>query len=150
MGAAISEVDGALSIPPGQSLKGIEVDLNDCIDAITILSVIACYAEGTTRITNASIAREKECNRIACIVQELKKMGAQIEETPDGLEVVGGPLEGAEVASSHDHRMAMSLAIAALGARGETLVHDTRCVCKTYPTFAEDMKGIGASMEVMA
>ena len=118
MGAPIEEREDGLFIESNATLFGIEVDINDCIDVITILSVIACYASGTTKITNAGVARNKECNRIACIASELKKMGAHIEETNDGLLIEGSPLQGAEVMSYGDHRMALSLAVAGLGATG--------------------------------
>lgn len=149
MNANIELQETKLHISSGQSLKGIEIDINDCIDAITILSVIACYASGTTRIKNAAVARNKECNRISCITSELKKMGANIQETEDGVVVTGTPLHGEKVQSYHDHRMAMSLAIAGLGASSPTVIHDADCVSKTYDSFSDDMKAIGADLEVV-
>ncbi|NGX43016.1 MAG: 3-phosphoshikimate 1-carboxyvinyltransferase [Chlamydiae bacterium] len=149
MGAVIEVRGDSLIISPSGKLKGVEVDLNDCIDAIPILSVVACYASGTTRITNTSVAKTKECNRIACIASELKKMGAQILETEDGLIIRGAKLHGAEVESHRDHRMAMSLTVAALGATGATTVNDVACVSKTYGSFAESFQKMGANIEVM-
>ncbi len=126
------------------SLKGIHADINDCIDSITILAVVACFAEGTTTITNASVAKEKECDRIECIAKELRKMGAQIQTSDEGLTIIGSLLHGAKVVSHDDHRMAMSLAVAAMGARGPSSVINIECIKKTYPTFIDDMKEIGA------
>ena len=130
-------------------LQGMQIDVNDFIDAVPILSVIGCYAAGTTEIVNASIARGKESDRLHAIATELKKMGAQIEEKPDGLIITHSPLRGAPVASWHDHRIAMSLAIAALGAEGDTLIDNVECIAKTYPQFAHDFRVLGATIEVL-
>ncbi len=148
MGAklTISQKDHTIRVDPTSKLKGITVDINDCIDAICILTVAACYAEGETRITNASIARTKECNRIEALVKELSKMGASIRETEDGLWIKGTPLNGARVFSHKDHRMAMSLAVAGLNAKGKTCVTDIECIKKTYPSFIQDFKKSGADI----
>ncbi|MGE0669820.1 MAG: 3-phosphoshikimate 1-carboxyvinyltransferase [Parachlamydiales bacterium] len=150
MGANI-EIDAEkkqLKIKKGSKLKGMELDINDYIDAITILAVIGCYTEGTTRIVNAAVARKKESDRIHSICTELKKMGASIEETPDGLIVSRSSLHGAQLKSYADHRIAMSLSIAALGAKGESVIDGVECVAKTFPTFARDLSNLGASIEV--
>ncbi len=150
MGAKI-EIDDAkktLRVCKGSTLKGMTVDVNDFIDAVPILSVIGCYAEGRTEITGAAIARKKESDRIHAIATELKKMGAEIAEKPDGLVIFHSPLKGALATSWHDHRIAMSLSVAALGAEGDTLIEGTECISKTYPTFAHDFKAIGADIEV--
>lgn len=150
MGAHIEfeEASRKVSIKKGSKLKGIEVDLNHCIDTLPILSVLACFAEGETRISNAKVARTKECDRIHAIATELQRMGGQIVELPDGLIIQPASLKGAEVHSYHDHRMAMSLAVAALGATGKTKIHQTDCIAKTYPEFASAFKTIGAKIEV--
>lgn len=149
MGAKLvrSPKNRSVEIYPGSKLKGITVDLNDCIDAICILAVAACYAKGETLITNAANARTKECNRIQALVTELSKMGATIKETDDGLWIKGSPLHGAEVCSHGDHRMAMALAVAALGAEGNTQIKETECIQKTYPTFILDFKNAGAQID---
>ena len=149
MGAKIEidEKERLLRVKKGGSLTGIIVDINDFVDAVTILAVIACYASGKTLIKGAAVAREKECNRLKSIAEQLGKMGGEIMETEDGLEVIGGPLKGASVDSCGDHRMAMSLAIAALGAEGKTLVSSTQCVSKTFPSFLQDFQALGANME---
>ncbi len=131
-----------LKIKPSQ-LTGQAIDINDFIDAITILAVIGCYANGTTTITGASIARLKECNRIEAICHELQRMGADIQETEDGLIATNSPLTGIETHSYHDHRMAMSLAIASLRANSKTCVKDTYCINKSFPGFANAMQTIG-------
>ena len=150
MGAKIDIDDEKkmLIVRKNSTLQGRRIDVNDFIDAVPILSVIGCYAEGTTEIVNASIARKKESDRIHAMAVELKKMGASIEEKPDGLIISRSPLHGAQVSSWRDHRIAMSLAIAALGASSETVIEGAECVAKTYPAFAHDLRMIKASIEV--
>jgi 3-phosphoshikimate 1-carboxyvinyltransferase len=151
MGAHI-EIDHAkksLRVRKGGALKGIHIDVNDFIDAIPILSVIACFAEGTTEISGATIARKKESDRLHAIATELKKMGASIEEKPDGLIISHSPLQGATVTSWRDHRIAMSLAIAAMGAEGASQIEGAECISKTYPGFAKEMAALGASIKVI-
>lgn len=149
MGANI-EVDEAihtLVVRKSPHLQGIKVDINDFIDSITILATVACYAEGETHILNAEIARSKECDRIHCIATELKKMGADIHEEQDGLRIIGGrKLQGTVLSTYHDHRMAMSLAVASLGAQGESRIEAIHCVKKTFPTFAQDFHNLGANI----
>jgi 3-phosphoshikimate 1-carboxyvinyltransferase len=143
----INDAKKTLKVKKGSRLQGQRIDINDFIDAITILSVIACFAEGPTEIINASIARKKESDRIRCIAQELTKMGARLEEKPDGLVIFPSSLHGTEVFSHKDHRVAMSLAIAGLGASGITNVQDVECVKKTYPNFANDFQKLGFLIE---
>lgn len=149
MGAKIDidDVKKMLIVRKNSTLKGQRIDVNDFIDATPILSVIGCFAEGTTEIVNASIARTKESDRLHAMASELKKMGASIEEKTDGLVISNAPLRGAKVASWHDHRIAMSLSIAALGAKGESRIDGTECIAKTYPSFAHDFRALGASIE---
>lgn len=146
MGARI-QIDGnALHVEKSGHLRGITVDINDCIDAVTILAVVACFAEGETILTNAKVAATKECNRLECIALELGKMGGAVRATADGLVIEGRPLHGASVYSHGDHRMAMSLAVAAIGARGASRLEGWECVHKTYGAFFEDMRKIGAKI----
>ncbi len=74
------------------------------------------------------------------------KNGAQIKETEDGLHISGAALHGAEVDSHNDHRMAMALAVAAMGAKGTTTVHRMECTSKTYPTFIKDFQSVGVDI----
>lgn len=143
----IDEKHRSLQVKKGSQLSGIKVDINNFIDAITILAVVACFAKGETLIENASVAKQKECNRIACTVKELRKMGANISETEDGLLIKKSKLHGAEVYSHCDHRMAMSLTVAALGAEDITTISDIECIAKTYPSFLKDFNSIGAGIK---
>lgn len=142
----IDETEHTLYIGKGSQLKGVDVDINDFIDSITILATVACYAEGTTNITNAAIARKKECDRLRCITQELRKMGGDITELEDSLVIKSSKLTGAHVYSHHDHRMAMSLAVAGMGCEGETHIEEIKCIEKTYPSFISDIRSVGANI----
>jgi 3-phosphoshikimate 1-carboxyvinyltransferase len=106
------------------------------IDEIPILTVLATQARGETLIRDAGELRVKESDRLATMREELSKMGAKITEQPDGLVIQGPtPLHGAVVQSHGDHRLAMSLAIAALVADGPTTIQDVACVETSFPTF---------------
>ena len=113
------------------------------IDEIPILAVAAAFAEGTTIIRDAEELRVKESDRITVMAQQLNKMGAKISELPDGMEITGGtPLVGAEVDSHTDHRIAMSLAIAALNATGTTTIHRAEAAAISYPNFTTTLREI--------
>lgn len=148
MGAPLEVDESAKTVRAGKhpGLRGIEVDVNAAIDAVPILATVACFCDSPTTITGAAIARRKESDRLSAITAELSKMGAKIEEFEDGLTVHPAVLHGSEVESRHDHRIAMSLAVAGLSCGG-TLVNGTACVAKSFPGFAAAMRGIGASIE---
>jgi 3-phosphoshikimate 1-carboxyvinyltransferase len=113
------------------------------IDEIPILAVAAAFAEGTTIIRDAGELRVKESDRITVMAQQLNKMGAKITELPDGMEITGGtPLIGTEVDSYTDHRIAMSLSIAALNAIGKTTIHRAEAAAISYPNFTNTLREI--------
>jgi 3-phosphoshikimate 1-carboxyvinyltransferase len=113
------------------------------IDEIPILAVAAVFAQGTTIIRDAEELRVKESDRLQVMAAALTKMGAKITELPDGLEITGGgSLIGAELDSFTDHRIAMSLAIAALIAQGETIIHRAEAASISYPTFFDSLRSI--------
>jgi len=148
MGAKIdvNAKEKTLTVRPTQSLQGIAINVNDFIDSITIMAVVGCFAKGTTTITGAAIARRKESDRIVAMTMELRKMGANIEALTDGFVIQHSPLQGAVLESHKDHRVAMSLAIAAMAAQGETTIRDVHCVDKSFPRFAETMHALGGSI----
>lgn len=147
MGADIRFEGENLVVKKGPSLKGIAIDVNACIDALPALAVVACFAEGKTHLYNAKVARTKECDRIQALATELKKMGAEIEELEDGLIIHQSRLSGATLSSHGDHRMAMALTAAALGARGDSHIENIACVAKTFPDFDAKMKQLGALIQ---
>lgn len=113
------------------------------IDEIPIVAVAAAYAAGTTVIKDAAELRVKESDRIAAMATELRKMGATVKELPDGMEITGAESLAGAVCESHgDHRIAMSLAVAGLAARGETVVRDTEWVETSFPGFERMLKQV--------
>ena len=125
-------------------LKAIEISGNiipRLIDEIPILAVAACVAQGDTLIKGAGELRVKESDRIRTTVRELSCLGANIEASSDGMIVHGGRLLlGAEVKSHFDHRLAMTLAVAGLAAKGSTLIHNARVAEISYPGFWEEIE----------
>jgi 3-phosphoshikimate 1-carboxyvinyltransferase len=108
------------------------------IDELPALAILGPFTEKGIEIRNAAELRVKESDRIAALAENLRRMGAQVEELPDGLRVAGrstGRLRGAEVDPHGDHRMAMAFAVAALGAEGETVIRDADCTGVSYPEF---------------
>lgn len=125
-------------------------EIPNVIDEIPILAVAAALAEGTTEIRDAAELRVKETDRIAAVASNLRLMGVEVEEFPDGMAITGGkPLKGAKLPSYGDHRIAMAFAIAGLFATRETVIEDTACVQTSYPTFAATLakiqKGAGSA-----
>ncbi|NDL66183.1 3-phosphoshikimate 1-carboxyvinyltransferase [Clostridiales bacterium F-3ap] len=111
------------------------------IDEIPAIAVAAAFAEGTTTIRDAAELKVKESNRIDAMVAELGKMGADLYGTEDGMVIHGGaPLRGASVESHHDHRIAMSLAVAGLRADGPTTIANSGCISISYPGFFDDLE----------
>ena len=147
MGAVldVDEVGRKVIVRRHGGLRGISVDVNAVIDAVPILATLACFAQGPTTLTGAAIARQKESDRVAAIATELAKMGGRFEIFDDGLTIHPAVLHGARVNSWHDHRIAMSLAVAALRC-GNTTVENTDCVAKSFPGFAASMARIGAAI----
>jgi 3-phosphoshikimate 1-carboxyvinyltransferase len=125
---------------------GSIIDLNTMPDALPALAVLACASRGETHIVNVAQARIKETDRIAVMREELTKMGASIEERPDGLLIKPGRLHGAHVNGHDDHRVVMALALAGMIADGETVIDTAEAATVTYPTFVEDFRAIGAQI----
>lgn len=148
MGAKISWMGNRLILDPSELLVGQSINLDSCIDALPLLAVLGCFAKGTTTLYNGAIARKKESDRIATVAAELKKMGAHIEEKPDGLIIQESSLKGAHLFSHQDHRIGLSLAVAALAAKGSSVLSGTEAIGKTYPTFVKDFQQIGARIEL--
>lgn len=124
-----------------KDLQGIECNCNDFPDLFPILTILGVHAEGETILTGEQL-RYKESDRIGNMVKNLKEMGADIEEFEDGIVVRKSKLEGAELDPRGDHRIAMALSIAALGAEGKSEIKQTGCVAKSYPDFFEDLKDV--------
>ena len=138
MGCAVTEWPAALTVVGGP-LRGIDLDMNAISDTVMTLAAVACFADGPTTIRNVAHIRHKETDRLAAVATELRKFGAAVTETADGLVIVPGALTGAAVDTYNDHRMAMSLALVGLRIPG-VVVNDPGCVGKTYPGFWRDLE----------
>lgn len=113
------------------------------IDEIPVLAVAALFAKGTTVVKEAEELRVKECDRITVMATQLNQLGASVRELPDGLEIQGGAsLRGAEVDSHTDHRVGMSLAIAALRASGQTVIQRAEAAAVSYPSFISTLTNL--------
>ncbi len=123
----------------GGPLRGMDVDMNAISDTVMTLAVVALFAEGITRIRNVAHIRHKETDRITAVATELRKLGATVEEQPDGL-ILFPPskITPARIETYDDHRMAMAFALAGLKAPGVTILNPS-CVAKTYPEFWDDL-----------
>ncbi|MCY2993956.1 MAG: 3-phosphoshikimate 1-carboxyvinyltransferase [Planctomycetota bacterium] len=126
----------------GGPLHGIDVDMNAISDTVQTLAAVALYAQGPTTITGVAHNRLKETDRIADLARELRKLGAAVDERPDGLRITPGLLHGATVETYQDHRMAMSLALVGLRVPG-IVIRQPQCTEKTYPGFFADLEALG-------
>ena len=128
------------------NLKGTTVQGNlipTLIDEIPMIAVMAAFAEGTTVIQDAAELKVKETNRIDTVTCNLKAMGAKITPTEDGMIIEGGAgLNGAEIRSFLDHRIAMAFSIAGLASQGETIIQESQCVDVSYPSFFSTLEEI--------
>jgi 3-phosphoshikimate 1-carboxyvinyltransferase len=139
------EMVGSLQVE-GAKLKGTTItgaDSAALIDEIPVLAAIAPYSEQGIEVRDAKELRVKESDRIASIVTNLRKMGAQLDEREDGFKIPGRQtLRGAELDSFGDHRIAMAFAVAALRAQGETLIEGAESAAISYPAFFETLEGL--------
>ena len=147
MGARVEADEHGVRVR-AQELRGADLDLNNTPDALPMMAVLSCFARGVTRLFHVPQARIKETDRIAVMAKELKKMGAKIEEMPDGLLIEESPLQGTRVHGHGDHRVVMALTVAGLAAAGETTVDTAEAVAVTFPQFTECMARLGASIQV--
>ena len=145
LGAEVEFDDDQITVRPGR-LRGCEIDLNATPDALPMMAVLACFAEGATRLVNVPQARIKETDRIAVMRRELERLGADVEELADGLVVTHSNLRGADVDGHGDHRVIMALAIAGTMASGKTRVRGADAVDVTFPGFANVMTKLGAEI----
>ncbi len=121
----------------------IGADTAALIDEIPVLAAVAPYSEGGLEVRDAKELRVKESDRIAAVATNLRKMGAEVEERPDGMKIAGGQhLHGAELDSFGDHRIAMAFAVAALRAEGETTILGADAAGVSYPTFFEELETV--------
>ncbi|MGL3200410.1 MULTISPECIES: 3-phosphoshikimate 1-carboxyvinyltransferase [Curtobacterium] len=147
----IDEATGFVRIQhDGSPLRALDIDCRPIPDLLPVLSTMATFAEGTTRLWNVAHIRLKESDRVAAMLQ-LNRMGGRAEQGTDELRVTGvrpGGLHGSPMSSFNDHRVLMSLAVAASKAEGASSLTYPRAYRISYPTFLEAMNGVGLDMEV--
>lgn len=132
-------------------LGAVEIDGGDprLQDELPLLAVLATQATGRTSVRGAAELRVKESDRIAALVEGLRRLGADVEELRDGFEVNGPtPLSGNAVAAAGDHRIAMAFAVAGLVAKGDTDVDGFECAAVSWPGFSEVLASLGAEVQL--
>lgn len=139
--AVINDADSVTAVH--RPLHGFEFDATNCPDLFPALAALAAAAEGVSTIRGTSRLEYKECNRAEAICEEYGRLGIEVDlSQEDTMRIRGGGIHAARVRSHGDHRMAMSLAVAALRADGEVTIEGAECVAKSYPTFFEDLQQI--------
>lgn len=151
---ALMEAEAPLSVETSQvrvglsrSLRPFQFDASECPDLFPPLAVLACHAQGTSAIRGVERLRYKESNRAATITEQLRRMGADLRLQDDYLIIRGGqPLQGAELDTQGDHRIAMMCAVAGLRAKEPVVIANADAVDKSYPQFFEHLQSLGTSL----
>ena len=147
MGADISIGKDSITVRQSQ-LKGIEIDMNATPDALPAMAVVGAFAEGQTRLVNVPQARAKETDRIKCMAEELKKLGVDTEELPDGLIIKHSKPKPAILDGRGDHRIVMALSIAAMAMQGSCTIGTAEAMSVTFPEYAKLMQNLGANIKL--
>lgn len=146
MGCTIEQNEDNLIISSDGNLKGINVNLSDAPDLLITVAVLAALAEGTTNIDGVAHARVKETDRIATTTEELRKIGVEVEEHPDGMTIKGGVV-GGTVDSHNDHRLAMAFSL--IGLKHSIEIENGQCFDISFPNYIESMEKIGFELELI-
>lgn len=145
MGASVEEAGDAVTIKTGQ-LRAVRADVNDCIDLLPTLAVLAALASGNSEFTGIQRARLKESDRVAALREGLGKAGITVDEKPDQLTVRGGRPREAVINSKSDHRIAMAFSLMGVAAGGIT-IEGAECVSKTYPEYWRTLRNLGVKLD---
>lgn len=148
-GAKVQQEKERVTVSPGK-LKAIRIDAEEIPDLVPILCVAAGYAEGTTEIYHVGRLRLKESDRLTAMADCLERLGGKAEVKEDSILVTGSPLHSGTVSGYNDHRIVMSMAIAALGASGPVTVQGVQAVRKSYPNFFEDYEKLGGNCHAVS
>ena len=146
-----TEPVGDIRLEYSSGLKGIDVPeswVPDMIDELPLLMALAVTASGVTRIRGAEELRVKESDRLAVMASGLRKLGVELTEYPDGIDITGGKVCTGRVESHGDHRCAMSFAVLALCASAPVEIEDAEFIATSYPGFRDDMNQLGANMQL--
>ncbi|MCX5409272.1 3-phosphoshikimate 1-carboxyvinyltransferase [Streptomyces sp. NBC_00335] len=146
MGAGVRVGDAGTTVSGTGKLRGITVNMRDISDTMPTLAALAPFADGPVRIEDVGNTRVKECDRLEACAENLRAMGVEVATGPDWIEIVPGAVRPVEIATRHDHRIAMSFAVASLRAPGITF-DDPGCVRKTFPGFHEAFAALRAGWE---
>ena len=149
MGVKFHKTASSIRIKGPFRLKGGDFSLKDCPDLVPIMSVLALFAKGKTRLLDIKHARIKESDRISDLRKELLKIGADVRETPDSLTIIPQDhyKEGMMMDPHRDHRLAMAFAV--IGLRQKVAVHNFECTHKSYPAFLRDLRALGADVKTL-
>ena len=140
MGCIVLKGENFIEVEGG-GLTGINVNMNKMPDAVQTLAVTSLFARGETRITGVSNLRIKETDRIKALATELSRLGAQVRELDDGLVIIPGKMQAAEIVTYDDHRMAMSFSLAGLKIHG-IRIKNPGCVNKSFPDFFKKLESL--------
>lgn len=141
-GAAVINEPDSVTVQH-RPLRAFEFDATNCPDLFPALAALAAAADGVSEIRGTSRLEYKECNRAQAIRDEYAKLGIEVDTSEEDLmRIRGGQAHGARTRSHGDHRMAMSLAVAALRADSEITIEGAESVAKSYPGFFEDLEHI--------
>ncbi|MDP2729925.1 MAG: 3-phosphoshikimate 1-carboxyvinyltransferase [Dehalococcoidales bacterium] len=146
MGASVTAGENSVTVRKSK-LQAIKADLNECIDLVPTMAVLAAAAEGTSEFTGIERARLKESDRPSAIAEGLMKMGIKVVEERDRLTITGSPVKGAVIDTRGDHRIAMAFSLLGLSGGGN-VINDAECVSKTYPEFWEVLKKVGGKVKI--
>jgi len=150
--AQSTEPVGDVRLVFNAALKAIDIPeslVPDMIDELPLLMALAVTASGVTRIRGAAELRVKESDRIAVMAAGLRDLGVELQEYPDGIDIKGGRISGGHVESAGDHRCAMSFAVLGLVASTRILIDDAEFIATSYPGFSNDMRRLGANMQLV-
>jgi 3-phosphoshikimate 1-carboxyvinyltransferase len=146
-----TEPVGDIRLEYCSDLKAIDVPeslVPDMIDEMPLLMALAVTAKGVTRIRGAKELRVKESDRLAVMASGLRKLGVELTEYPDGIDITGGKVSGGRVESEGDHRCAMSFAVLGMLASASVKIEDAEFIATSYPGFRDDMNQLGANMRI--
>jgi len=145
MGAEVASSNGLVTVAQSK-LKAIKADLNDCIDLLPTMAVLAALAEGVSEFSGIERARLKESNRIAAVREGLARAGIQVSEETDKLVITGGKPVKTVIDSKNDHRIAMAFSL--MGAAvGDITIEGAECVSKTYPEYWQTIHKLGVKID---
>jgi len=138
MGADVSRQPDFVRVSGTGHLRGIDIDLNAMSDTAPTVAVLALFARSAVRVRNVAHIRHQESDRITNVTTELRKLGAKVQEHPDGWEIEPSPLHGGAVETYDDHRLAMAFALIGLRIPG-VVIRNPDCVRKTFPQFFDQI-----------